>query len=626
MARIRTFFSALTVLVGGLANSVPAQTTTTTTNPFFWVDVPDISIMRVDSTYFMSHTTMHMTPGVPIMASKDLVHWKTISYAYAILANSDALNLANGKEAYGGGSWASSLRYYKGTYYCLVPSNTTGRTHLYTTKDPYVSNWKETILPFYHDPSLFFDDDGKAYVLYGQGDIRIVELNADLTGVKSGGVNKVLLTAPGKVAGSNLNLPAEGTQIWKVNGWYYVFNICWPSGSSRTEVVHRSKSLLGSYEGKVVNKDQGVAQGGVVQMVDGKWMGYLFQDHGAVGRTPWLIPVTWINDWPDFNGGKAPASVTVPTTPDAAKGTGIYTSDDFSGTTLLPEWQINHNPDKANWSLTARPGYYRITTGRVDKNILTARNDLSQRTFGPKCSGRVALDASGMKDGDVAGISAFADSLGFVGVKNNGGALSIVKYKGPNVQEASVSINQKRVYLRVDMDYTNRTDKATFWYSLDSTTWKQIGNTLQMSYTLGMFMGYRFNLFDYATKAAGGYADFDWYKIGASVSETVDMYPKTSTSTTPRVATMTRGMGLECSAQGGASILDVTYRASAAGMVRIAIRDLKGRTVEQRTAMATVAGDYRQQFGIAGLPEGRYVATVQQDGHPAESAFFAVVR
>jgi len=519
---------AALVLAG--AASVRSQTVTVS-NPFLWVDVPDISILRVDSTYFMSHTTMHMAPGVPIMASKDLVHWKTISYCYSILANIDALNLANGKEAYGGGSWASSLRYKDGTYYCLVPSNTTGKTHLYSTKDPYASNWKETILPsLYHDPSLLLDDDGHNYVIYGQGDIKIIELTSDLSGIKTGGVNKTLLSSPASVAGSSMILSAEGSQAWKINGYYYVFNICWPSGSSRTEIVHRSKTLTGTYEGKVMNSDQGVAQGGVVQMINGNWMGYLFQDHGAVGRTPWLIPVTWADNWPNFNGGKAPATVTVPTTSDAAKGTGIVTSDNFSDTSLHLEWQFNHNPVAANWSLKARPGYFRITTGRVDQNILWARNDLSQRTFGPKCSGRVAMDASGMKDGDVAGISAFADSLGFVGVKNSGGSLSIVKYKGPTVQEASVAISQKRVYLRIDMDYTNKTDKATFWYSLDSTNWKQIGNTLQMSYTLGMFMGYRFNLFNYATKSAGGYADFDWYKIGASASETIDLYPASPTT------------------------------------------------------------------------------------------------
>jgi len=619
---------AQSILAVGFCAAAFAAQTATVSNPFLYADVPDISILRVDSTYFMSHTTMHMAPGVPIMASKDLVHWKTISYCYATLANSDALNLTNGKDAYGSGSWASSLRYKNGTYYCLVPSNTTGKTHLYTTKDPYTSNWKETILPFYHDPSLVLDDDGRNYVVYGQGDIRIVELNSDLSGVKSGGVNKVLLTSPASVAGSSLILPAEGSQVFKVDGYYYVFNICWPSGSSRTEIVYRSKSIAGPWEGKVVNKDQGVAQGGLVQMTDGKWMGYLFQDHGAVGRTPWLIPVTWASNWPDFNGGKAPATVTVPSMLSASEiaQTGIVTSDDFSGSTLHLEWQFNHNPVAANWSLTARPGYFRTTTGRVDNNILWARNALSQRTFGPKCSGRVALDASGLKDGDVAGLSAFADSLGFVGVKNSGGSLSIVKYKGPNVQEASVAISQKRVYLRIDMDYTNRTDKATFFYSLDSTTWKPIGNTLSMSYTLGMFMGYRFNLFNYATKTAGGYADFDWYKIGASASETINMYPDpvVPVAVTERNAAIRGHLSYRMGQN--LSTIEVTAESRGPGHLELSLLDGNGRIVSSLVDGVHATGTHTMQLPVGHLSGGRYVLSSRLDGSLIASRSLVLVR
>jgi beta-xylosidase len=86
-------------------------------NPIIFADVPDMSILRVGDTYYMSSTTMHMSPGVPIMQSKDLVNWQLINYAYDTLANVDELNLANGKSTYGRGSWASSIRYYNGTFY-----------------------------------------------------------------------------------------------------------------------------------------------------------------------------------------------------------------------------------------------------------------------------------------------------------------------------------------------------------------------------------------------------------------------------------------------------------------------------------------------------------------------------
>ena len=94
-------------------------------NPVIWADVPDPSVVRVGDIYYMSSTTMHMSPGLPIMKSKDLVNWSSCSYAYETLADTDKLNLENGKNAYGNGSWASSLRYHNGTFYATTFSYTT---------------------------------------------------------------------------------------------------------------------------------------------------------------------------------------------------------------------------------------------------------------------------------------------------------------------------------------------------------------------------------------------------------------------------------------------------------------------------------------------------------------------
>jgi len=104
-------------------------------NPVIFADVPDISIIRVADAYYMSSTTMHMSPGVPIMKSKDLINWQIVSYAYDTLGNIDALNLENGRNAYGRGSWASCIRFHKGTYYLSTFSATTGKTYIFSTKD-----------------------------------------------------------------------------------------------------------------------------------------------------------------------------------------------------------------------------------------------------------------------------------------------------------------------------------------------------------------------------------------------------------------------------------------------------------------------------------------------------------
>lgn len=613
--------------VGLFAGALAA--TVTVSNPFLHADIPDPSILRVGDAYYMSHTTMHMAPGVPIMKSTDLVNWKTVSYCYNTLASSDAMNLNNGASAYGKGSWASSIRYKNGTFYVLVPSYTTGKTHLYSTTTPEKTPWKEIAqLPFYHDPSLWLDDNGNNYVVYGSGDIKIVQLNSTLTAVQSGGTSATLVsssTIKTLLGVSSPILVGEGAHIEKVGNYYHILVISWPNAAGydgRTELDFRSTSLTGTYSGKVVHSSKGVAQGSVLQDSKGKWWGYLFQDAGAVGRCPWIMPVTWASDWPSFNGGISPTSLTMTT--NSAAGTGIVSSDNFDSAGMRLEWQWNHNPDNSNWSLSKRPGYYRITTSRVDASLRKAKNTLTQRSFGPKCSGRVALDASGLKNGDIAGLAAFQDTMGFVGVKNSNGSLSIVKYKG-TVQEASASISQTRVYLRIDMDFTNRTDKATFYYSLDSTNWKPIGNTLQMTYTLGMFMGYRFALFNYATASAGGYADFDWFKIGSSVSESIDMYPQGTPVAVAARAAETR-KGLSCRFGPKTSSIEVAGEVPAAGRLEITLHDSKGRLVSRLADRQVETGSFNLAVPAGPLPEGRYVMVGRLDGILLESRSLVLVR
>src|SRR5699024_1781941 len=191
-------------------------------NPVIWSDVPDPDIIRVGDTYYMASTTMHMNPGVPIMKSKNLVNWEIVNYVYDVLDKGDAHALRNGKNEYGKGSWASSLRYHEGIYYLAVASNTVGETYIFQTDDIENGKWtKSTLGGLYHDMSLLFDD-GKVYMVYGGTDIRIIELTADATSIKPGGLNQVIIENAGKIAGSEFILNEEGAHIQKINGKYYV--------------------------------------------------------------------------------------------------------------------------------------------------------------------------------------------------------------------------------------------------------------------------------------------------------------------------------------------------------------------------------------------------------------------
>jgi beta-xylosidase len=495
-------------------------------NPIIFADVPDMSMIRVGDTYYMSSTTMHMSPGVPIMSSKDLVNWKLIGYCYDTLVNNDEMNLDNGKFTYGRGSWASCIRYHNGTFYVTTFSATSGRTHIYTTKNIEKGPWKATSFsPSLHDHSLFFDDDGRVYMIYAAGKLRLVELNADLSGIKPGTTEQVIIENASAPAGNNINLQAEGSQLFKVNGKYYLFNITWPRGGMRTVVIHRADKITGPWEGRLALQDLGVAQGGLIDDGKGNWYSYLFRDYGAVGRIPYIVPVKWEDGWPVLGvDGKVPETLDLP----ASKGLipGLVHSDDFNrkkGEPALPlVWQWNHNPDHKHWSLTARKGFLRITTGRVDTSILLAKNMLTQRTIGPVCSGSTSLDVSGMKDGDFAGLCLLQKNYGVVGVRVDGNKKSIVMINatgGNPVEAATIPLNQKTVYFKAECDFTDRKDVADFFYSLDGKTWTPIGTQLKMAYTLPHFMGYRFGLFNYATKSAGGYADFDFFHITDSITK-----------------------------------------------------------------------------------------------------------
>jgi beta-xylosidase len=514
--------TTLTVILFNI--TVTAQLKTAQ-NPIIWADVPDMSMVRVGDTYYMSSTTMHMSPGVPIMRSKDLVNWQIVSYAYDTLGNIDALSLNNGKNAYGRGSWASCIRYHNGTFYVSTFSSTTGKTYIWSTKDIGNGAWKEiSFSPSFHDHTLFFDDDGRDYLITGNKKLTLVELNSDLTGVKPGGINQVIIENSSAPSGDDSGL-GEGSQLFKVNGKYYLFNITWPRGSVRTVVIHRAEKITGPWEGRVALQDMGVAQGGLVDTPDGKWFAYLFRDFGAVGRIPYLVPVKWVDGWPVLGiDGKVPETLDLP--PSKGLIPGIVASDEFNrgkGDTDLPlVWQWNHNPDNSLWSVTKRKGYLRLITGRVDTSFVMARNTLTQRTFGPECSGCTVIDVTNMKEGDFAGLALLQRKFGLVGVRYDNGTKSIVMINaqsGKPVEVESIPLTQKTAYLKAECDFRDRKDIAYFYYSLDGKTWKPIGNQLKMEYSMPHFMGYRYGLFNYSTKTPGGFVDFDFFHVSDKITK-----------------------------------------------------------------------------------------------------------
>ena len=505
----------------------------TVTNPLIWSDIPDPDIIRVDDTYYMVSTTMFYNPGIPIMKSYDLAHWEMVGYAYDILEHSSANDLVGDSHAYASGTWASSIRYHDGYFYILSFAYSTGKSYIFKTADIENPDW--TVYTFnrvFHDPSLFFDD-GRVYIVHGAGNVSITELEADCSKVKWGGVDQMIFNT-GICEGLS---GAEGAHIYKIDGKYYITMISYATNGdcARCEIVYRSDELLSGWEGKVVLCDSmgyygcGVAQGGIVDTPEGDWYALLFQDHGAVGRVPCLQPVTWVDGWPMMGeNGDAASRVQVLSDKESWTESTLMANDEFnySENKLGLCWQFNHNPDNSNWSVTERPGYYRIKTSGTEKDIFHAQNTLTQRAEGPYCTTEVKLDVSGLKAGDYAGISAFQTNAGLIGVYVTDNGTKKVYYETLNRKNGGsivkeTTINQNEIYLKIEYKFStvngngsiSTQDLANFYYSLDGTNWTQLGKDFKMSYDLDLFTGYRTGLYCYSTKNAGAVADFDYYHV-----------------------------------------------------------------------------------------------------------------
>ncbi|UKK53197.1 glycoside hydrolase 43 family protein [Prevotella sp. E2-28] len=504
-------------------------------NPMLWADVPDPDVIRVDDTFYLVSTTMHLMPGGPVMASKDLKNWETVGYIFDKLTDSPKYDLQEGT-VYGRGQWATSLKYHNGKFYALLAPNEAGAmgdTYIFTAEKAEGPWTIHSRLRHFHDATLFFDEDGTPYVFFGTGEM--CQLTRDLKGVVEGSLRHYFQREADERG------LLEGTRVIKHNGTYYALLLShvYAPGRHRREVCYRTKDLKGTWEkNTVLESDFGgfsyLAQGTIVDTKEGDWYGIMFQDRGGVGRVLTLSPVRWIDGWPQLGdeNGKVPEMMRPYRS--GMPETGIVCADDFSNEKLGLHWEWNHNPIDNAWSLKERPGFLRLKTNRVVENLYLAPNTLTQRMEGPTCSGYIVMDISKMKDGDCAGLAAFNGDSGVLTIKKQG-KKSILEMSEQKVsltdrEKAVTNVDVKvietvelsgksgksgfsgKIYLRLDGDFQpGHHDVANFYYSLNGEDWTQIGTKdYRMIFDYRrFFMGTKFGIFNYATKKAGGYVDVD---------------------------------------------------------------------------------------------------------------------
>lgn len=511
------------------------------TNPLFYDEFSDPDVIRVGDDFYLAGTTMHCTPGIIILHSKDLVNWEFISNCFNKFDMGDEFCLENGKEAYGQGIWAPCIRYHNGKFYVFSNINGHG-LQVFISENP-AGPWKHINMGGnIYDLSVLFDDDGKIYAIHSYDEVKLTEIKPDFSGYVEGSERVIIPKG---------NAMGEGHHAYKINGKYYIISADYsPMGrmqcaradningpyettaisvkeSLGTERVHWTDNVsLGSsvpengFEYKISKpskNNMGCAtlhQGGIVDLPNGEWWGISMLDFRAVGRTSCLSPVTWHDGWPYFglrgNLGRTPRTWIKPDiSADVTPHAPYERSDDFSGKTLKPVWQWNHDPENSKWSL--RNGKLLLNTMPA-KDFMWAKNTLTQRGIGPVSVTTVSLDASRLKDGDISGLGILNLPYAWTGVRKEGKKNILRYYDSTHDKRIDIPLNSERVKIRITGDFDK--DIATFSYSTGDDDFSQIGDTILMPYQLKTFQGARTALFAYNTKGKnGGCAQFDDFTV-----------------------------------------------------------------------------------------------------------------
>jgi beta-xylosidase len=447
-------------------------------NPVLKSDFSDPDVLRVGKDFYLIASDFHFST-MQVLHSNDLVNWQYCGKVF------DRLGMAppkyDGMNAYAEGTWAPSLRYHNGQFYIYVCTPYDG-LFMYHAKRP-EGPWSDVVtvkaVSGWEDPCPFWDDDGQAYLVHGKkgaGPIIVNKMSPDGTTLLDEG--QQIYTGPN----------AEGPKVHKRHGYYY---ISLPEGGFKEggQTMLRSKNIYGPYERREVLAGTGEHQGGFVELDNGQaWFIAFKEQYGpaaALGRICYLEPVTWgDDDWPVFGDNTHP--VPAWKKPDVGRTYPITrpaTSDDFSAPTLGLQWQWNHNPVNSNWSLTARPGFLRLSALPAD-SLPAARNTLTQKLWDDHGEITVKLDISALADGDHAGF-AFMTGKTFnrIGVFQQAGARNLEWEKATGPALTTTTLWLRGTYTGTDAHFAYSTDGATFTPTptpakLGFATWKGSRPTL----------------------------------------------------------------------------------------------------------------------------------------------------
>jgi alpha-N-arabinofuranosidase len=426
-------------------------------NPILGGYYPDPSVERVGDRYFLVNSTFAHWPGIPIHVSEDLVHWRLVGHALSDPAkvSFDGLGVSRGV-------FAPSIHFHKGIYYVINTLVDAGGNFFVTAKDP-AGPWSDPVWLKEIDgidPSFFFDNNGKAYILNngapegapqysGHRAIWIQEF--DLAAGKLIGPRKVIVNGGVDIAKKPIWI--EGPHIYRIKDWYYLMCAEGGTGDGHSQVIFRSKSPWGPFEPGPNNpiltqrdlpKDRAnpVTNAGhadLVEMKDGSWWAVFLASRPYTGsryntgRETFLLPVSWKDGWPMLLEQGKPIPYVAEAPKVTPRGKVALAHDELSGNftrveefdgKLGPEWIQIHVP-KSKW-YGLNDGALRITALPVGLDAMRNPSFLARRQAHMNFDASTELTPP-VAPGISAGLAAFQNEKYwyFLGTRRDAGGLQV---------------------------------------------------------------------------------------------------------------------------------------------------------------------------------------------------------
>ena len=432
-------------------------------NPLLFADYSDPDVIRTGSDFYMVSSSFTYLPGVPVLHSKDLIHWELISHCVEKLPY-DRYNVPQ----HGCGTWAPSIRYHEGIYYVFIPLPDEGIL-VAAAADP-AGKWTLQRLckaKGWIDPCPLWDEDGKIYMVFAyaksrcgiKSRISICEIDKD---------TQKILSAPVCVYdGTTENPTIEGPKLYKRDGYYYIFA---PAGGvpEGWQTVLRSKNIYGPYESRIVMHQgntniNGPHQGGYIELEDGSCWFLHFQDRSAYGRVTCLEPMNWNAGWPfigiEKNGdgiGEPVDEYDAPAVFEMAENDyRILRDDEFDEVQPGLQWQWQANPNTDWYEMGEKTSCIRLNiiqcTGHDRALLWYMPNVFTQLPQAEKFTATVKLRLNAEITGDEAGLGILGHDYTYLSVQKTNTGFDAVITEGHVVETTGVGYADEKSVWRAQM-------------------------------------------------------------------------------------------------------------------------------------------------------------------------------